>query len=128
MEVNKVLAARDLEAQGKHRLALPGDLLDLIVRGITSAIPTESIYVFGSYARGEAGPSSDIDLFVVTSDDKERPLQYATMASMKVADDIIRSGYDYDLLTRPRQQYESRRRKRTCIDGIVSREGVKIYG
>ena len=50
------------------------------------------------------------------------------MAAMRVADDIIQSGYDYDLLTRPRDQYESRRRTRTSIDGIVSREGVKIYG
>ncbi len=110
------------------RLDIPEDLLDYIVRGIAAAIPTDSIYIFGSYARGEARPSSDIDIFVVTSDDKERPLQYATMAAKEVADGIMEYGYDYDLLTCSRQQHESRRRRRTSIDGIVSREGVKIYG
>lgn len=112
----------------REELGIPTELLDRIVRGIISAVPTDSIYIFGSFARGEARPSSDIDIFVVTSDDSERPLQYATMAAKGVADDIIGFGYDYDLLTRPKDQYESRRRKRTSIDGIVSREGVKVYG
>ena len=120
--------AKRAAASDTSRLDIPEDLLNFIIEGITSAIPTDSIYIFGSRARGEAHESSDIDIFVVTSDDRERPLQYATMAAMSVANSIIEHGYDYDLLTRPKAQYESRRRKRTCLDGIVSREGIKIYG
>lgn len=112
----------------REELDIPAELLDRIVRGIASAVPADGIYIFGSFARGEAGRSSDIGIFVIMSGDSERPLQYATMAAKGVADDIVGFGYGHDLLTRPKVQYGSRRRKRTSIDGIVSREGVKIYG
>lgn len=119
---------KHIVATNLNKLSLPDALLSYIASGISSAIPTDSIYIFGSFARGEETPTSDIDIFVVTSDANERPLQYAAMAAKEVADGIIESGYDYDLLTRPRQSYESRKKKPTSIDGVVSREGVKIYG
>ena len=44
---------------------LPIDHLDDIVGSIVSTVPTDAIYVFGSYARGEQTPDSDVDLYVV---------------------------------------------------------------
>ena len=43
---------------------LPIDHLDDIVGSIVNTVPTDAIYVFGSYARGEQTPDSDIDLYV----------------------------------------------------------------
>jgi len=58
---------------------LPIDHLDDIVDSIVSTVPTDAIYVFGSYARGEQTPDSDVDLYVVTKDAAKRPLAYGAL-------------------------------------------------
>ena len=58
---------------------LPIDHLDDIVGSIVNTVPTDAIYVFGSYARGEQTPDSDIDLYVVTKDAAKRPLAYGAL-------------------------------------------------
>lgn len=40
-----------------------------IIRRLVAAYQPERIYLFGSVARGEAGPDSDYDLLVVVPDD-----------------------------------------------------------
>jgi predicted nucleotidyltransferase len=40
-----------------------------IVRRLVAAYQPERIYLFGSVARGEAGPDSDYDLLVIVPDD-----------------------------------------------------------
>lgn len=44
--------------------ALDEDLLAEIVRGIVSAVRPEKVILFGSWARGDAAPDSDLDLFL----------------------------------------------------------------
>ena len=41
------------------------DLIDEAARRITAAAPGARVILFGSQARGEAGPDSDVDLLVV---------------------------------------------------------------
>ena len=41
------------------------DILDDIVRRVVSACRPEKIVIFGSAARGETGPGSDVDLLVI---------------------------------------------------------------
>ena len=43
------------------------ELMAEIVRRIVDALDPEKIILFGSYARGNAGPDSDIDLLVIKS-------------------------------------------------------------
>ncbi|MBB3171509.1 putative nucleotidyltransferase [Parvibacter caecicola] len=109
-------------------LRIPLSLLESVVNAITVAVPTDSIYIFGSYARGEERPSSDVDIMVITEDDKERPLRYATKASTSISRLMFNAGFDYDLLTRPREDYLERQRRRTTVDYAIANEGVKIYG
>lgn len=47
------------------RRSPPPDLLEEIVRRIVTAVQPERIILFGSAARGEMGPDSDLDLLVV---------------------------------------------------------------
>lgn len=62
----------------------------------------EQIYLFGSEARGEAGPDSDLDFLVVLADDAPEHLMrsgkvYQLLAGLGVAKDIIpwrRSDFD----------------------------------
>lgn len=46
-----------------------------IVAPLTARLPVEEVRVFGSYARGEAGPDSDLDLCVVAPMNERRPLR-----------------------------------------------------
>jgi predicted nucleotidyltransferase len=41
------------------------DLIDEAARRIAAAAPGARIVLFGSHARGEAGPDSDVDLLVI---------------------------------------------------------------
>ncbi len=41
------------------------DVIDTMVRRIVERFEPERIILFGSHARGEAGPDSDVDLLVV---------------------------------------------------------------
>lgn len=49
----------------RHRQAR--DIIDEMVRRIVDRFQPEKIILFGSYARGTAGPDSDVDLLVVMS-------------------------------------------------------------
>lgn len=51
---------------------MPVDI-DTIVRKLVSDYQPERIILFGSHARGDAGPDSDVDLLIV-KDTPERPL------------------------------------------------------
>jgi len=44
---------------------VPKEVLDGIVRQIVEVAAPEKIVLFGSAARGELGPNSDIDLLVI---------------------------------------------------------------
>jgi predicted nucleotidyltransferase len=43
--------------------------LDVITKGIVSVLPVEVIYLFGSFATGDAQEGSDLDIYVVISDE-----------------------------------------------------------
>lgn len=107
-----------------NRAQLPIEQLDAIVSSIVAAVPTDSVYVFGSYARGEQRPESDIDLYVVTKDDKRRPLAYGAMVRkallwMKKPKDVLCSSAD---------TFAKRSLDISTPEYIVAREGVKVYG
>jgi len=76
--------------------AVPADLLDSVV----AYFQPRRVILFGSHARGEADPDSDIDLLVIVDDDA---------APEKVT---LRAGY------------ESRRAYRRAADVIPVRESV----
>lgn len=46
--------------------------LDEIVEQIVEVLDPERIILFGSYARGEAGPDSDVDIAVIAKTDQPR--------------------------------------------------------
>ena len=67
-------------------------VLDEIVRRIVQAARPERIILFGSAARGECGPDSDIDLLIVKSNVHRRRLAmdlYEALADIEQAVDLI---------------------------------------
>lgn len=84
----------------------------------------ERIYLFGSAARGDAGPDSDLDFCVVVPDDASAEL---------LRDGAIYSllrgiGYPKDIVPWRRSDFDARAAHvRTSLPATIVREGNLIY-
>ena len=58
-------------------------VLDEIIRRIVEVVQPEKIVMFGSAARGEMGPNSDVDLLVVM-ETEENPLHAAARIAASI--------------------------------------------
>ena len=67
-------------------------ILDQIVQRIVEAVQPEKIVLFGSAARGQAGPDSDLDLLIVKSGAHRLDLTtriYRALRGLPVAVDVV---------------------------------------
>ena len=63
------------------RIPTAGDpVLTEVVRRLVGAYRPDYIYLFGSVARGDAGPDSDYDIMVVVPDEAPREKQWCNLA------------------------------------------------
>ena len=58
-----------LDRAGSNDSSLPREIVELVVRRIVEAVGPEKIILFGSAARGEMKPTSDVDVLVVKAGD-----------------------------------------------------------
>ncbi|HIY83789.1 nucleotidyltransferase domain-containing protein [Rubneribacter sp.] len=103
---------------------LPTDYLNKIVESIVSSVPTTAIYVFGSYARGEESPGSDLDLYVVVPDDKESRFTRAG----RIGNALLWMGMPKDIVVGSAKRFDERQHDMANIEYVVACEGVKMYG
>lgn len=99
--------------------SVPAELLDAIVRHFTP----RRVILFGSAARGDAGPDSDIDLLVVVDDDT--PPEKLTLRAGYEA----RRSYHGAVDVIPCREFVFKRKSRIAgtIAFEASREGHVIY-
>lgn len=80
--------------------------------------------LFGSYARGTAGPDSDVDVLVVLDEVRDAHDRLAAM------DAVIEVGLRHDLLLEPpvmgAGDLDHRRRCDTALARALDREGVRL--
>lgn len=96
--------------------------IEEMVRRIVEQFHPEKIILFGSYARGTAGPDSDVDLLVVMNVQGSRR-QKATEIDLSLADRRI----PLDLLVVTPEQFD---RERDMIGTVIrpaAREGKVLY-
>ncbi len=94
-----------------------------IVRRIAAAYQPERIYLFGSMARGDAGPDSDYDLLVVVPDAapterKRSILAWEALSGTGMAADVLVCTHSY---------FEARSHLRASLPGTVLREGRLLH-
>lgn len=94
-----------------------------IVRRLVAAYAPERIYLFGSAARGEAGPDSDYDLLLVVSDDasperRDGRRAYEVLWGVRGAVDVV---------VWTRGAFEARVGARASLAATVLREGLLLY-
>ncbi len=104
----------------------PGEMdptLAEIVRRLVEAYEPECIYLFGSRARGDAGPDSDYDLLVVVPDDAPPERRRSRLAY-----EVLRgTGMAVDVLVRSRAEFDGRLHLRASLPATVREEGRVLY-
>lgn len=110
---------RDVPHLALSEVAVLAELVERLV----AAYEPERIYLFGSKARGDAGPDSDYDLLVVVSDTapperKESRLGYRALRGTGIATDVL-------VLTRT--QFDRRLHVVASLPATVAREGRLLH-
>jgi len=90
---------------------------------LSDAYQPQRIFLFGSVARGEAGPDSDYDLLIVVPDDvppdrQDSDLAYRALRGTGIAADVI---------VWKRSAFERRKHVVTLLPATVLREGRLLH-
>jgi predicted nucleotidyltransferase len=83
----------------------------------------ERVYLFGSAARGDAGPDSDYDIVVVVADDSPPGRQDERMAY----EALVGTGIAVDVLIYRGSDFYGRLPLRASLPATVVREGELLY-
>jgi uncharacterized protein len=94
-----------------------------IVRRLRETYRPERIYLFGSVARGDAGPDSDYDLMLVVPDDSPPDLRRSHTAY----EVLWGTGVAADVLVWTVNQFDSRAHLAASLPGTIVREGKLLH-
>ena len=98
-------------------------VLEDIVSRLARELEPERIYLFGSMARGDAGPDSDYDVLVFVADDAEPERS----ASRRGYEALVGTGYAADILVWRRSAFDVRLSLAASLPATVAREGRLLY-
>jgi predicted nucleotidyltransferase len=90
-----------------------------VVRRLMEAYSPERVYLFGSVARGDAGPDSDYDIMVVVPDDAIGERRRSRTAYLA----LWGTGVASDVLVWTARQFDSRLHLAASLPAAVVREG-----
>ncbi len=97
--------------------------LSEIVTRVAQAYHPLRIYLFGSKARGDAGPDSDYDLLVVVPDHAPEELRKSALAYQS----LWEIGSAVDVLVCTESWFRSRLGVPSSLPATVTREGKLLY-
>jgi predicted nucleotidyltransferase len=94
-----------------------------ILTRLVKVYEPERVYLFGSKARGDAGPNSDYDLLVVVPDSAS-----ADRRRSRLAYQVLRgTGVAADVIVWTRSAFDSRLHLRSSLPASVVAEGKLLY-
>lgn len=94
-----------------------------MVRRLVAAFQPESIYLYGSRSRGEAGPDSDYDLLMVVST-SALPRYRREQAAFRI---LCGSGASKEIIVLTRREFDAKRPVVCSLPATVMREGKLLY-
>jgi len=94
-----------------------------VVKRLVAAYEPERIYLFGSAARGDAGPDSDNDLLVIVPDDASEERRRSRLAYNALRG----TGIAADVLVCTHRYFEERLHLRASLPATVLREGKLLH-
>ncbi len=104
-----------------RKIVLSEVTLQEIVRRIVETVQPEKIILFGSAARGEIGPDSDLDLLIITACDHRRN------TARKIRRGLIGIGVPIDIIVAKPKDIERYRDSIGLIYRPALREGKVLY-
>jgi predicted nucleotidyltransferase len=98
--------------------------LERVVEQLRQLAAPTRIVLFGSHARGEAGPKSDYDILVIVPDDVDR-----RAVGLRVRTAIASREIDFPIepIFRTESEFEARREQFAHLHWIIDREGRELY-
>jgi len=99
--------------------------LDRIVSTLASTGLVTKVILFGSYAKGEETPDSDIDLCVLTPVKDRRPLDVGIELRVKLVE--IRRETDLDLVPFNQDEFSARAKCQGTFQNDIMKHGVVLY-
>ena len=97
--------------------------LENIVGQLRVGMDPEAIYLFGSHARGDANPDSDLDLLVVV-ENSDLPRHQRAQEARRLAGE---KSVSKDILVLTRSEWTRGRRVVCSLPTTVAREGRLLY-
>ena len=104
-----------------EKKTLSEEILQEIVRRIVETVKPEKIILFGSAARGEMGPDSDLDLLVV------KPCGHRRRTATKIERSLIGIGIPTDIIVAKPEDIERYKDTIGLIYRPALRDGKTIY-
>jgi predicted nucleotidyltransferase len=109
------------QAMNAHS-TVPQDTLDEIIRRIVAVARPEKIIMFGSAARGEMGPNSDVDLLVI----KRGPIHRGHLTG-EIYMNLFGVGAAVDVVVVTPEDVERYRDSHALVIAPALREGKIVY-
>jgi predicted nucleotidyltransferase len=108
-----------------HRIA---DQLRPFLKVLVERFRPVQVILFGSYAYGEPGPDSDIDLLVV------KPIMETAVADATEIRRVIRplrrtvANFPFDIMVRSPDDFAGRVRRGAALHSQIARDGLVLVG
>ena len=103
---------------------IPSSLREEVVRRLVNEFQPEEIYLFGSHAWGKPTADSDLDLLVIVSQSRQKPIQRAIRAQRSLRGVKV----PVDVLVKTRREFEAYSSVKASLEAQISREGKLLYG
>src|SRR4051812_11409247 len=103
-------------------------VIELWLERLQAALDVEAVWLFGSRARGDAGPESDVDLLVITRGDPRRDRDHVWKLLWDVAAELGSNPGFFVPHTWDRAWLENRREIRSFFIREVDRDKIVLFG
>lgn len=94
-----------------------------IAERLRRELPAEEVWLFGSQARGDAGPDRDLDLLAVMAGSLQTRYERAVTARRLVSDISVSK----DIVVLTRKEWEKDLRVPSSLSSTVQREGIPLH-
>ncbi len=95
-----------------------------VIQRLVDEFHPESIYLFGSHAWGKPTADSDLDLLVIISQSRQKPVQRAIRAQRSLRG--VKAAVD--VLVKTRREFERYTSVKASLEAQIAREGKLLYG
>lgn len=118
------------QAPAKQRNAAPAEVRR-IAHAAGSSVDARCVILFGSRARGDHRPDSDIDLAIVAAETELEAQQRHDLRELARAAAVSAAGQSFkhiDVIVWTEAEYRAKKRSINHVAGRAWREGVVLYG